>query len=103
MMLEKTCQAHHRSCCCSGGQGGGTPNANNQIACIIQYTILVPTIVGCFAPGTPVPAAGGTSFASGMVSSAVFQLGPQGFPVGGLGQQVPNPLGNGYVQVVRLG
>ena len=84
----------------AGGQGGGTNNSNVTIAC--RYD---PTPVFCLEPGESVPAEGGTSFASSMVSSAVFQLGPQNAPrEDGPGPASPeNDQGNGYVQVVRVG
>ena len=82
----------------SGGAGGGTPNANNTIVC--QFISSQP--VYCAPPGTPVPAAGGTSWASSAVTNPVFQLGPQNAPIdnepGGAFTR-----GNGYVRVARVG
>ena len=85
----------------SGGNGGGTTNSNITILCTVPFNLDPPT--GCLAPGPVVPAGGGTSFASGMLNSAVFQLGPSQdvfTRVPGLNQ---NPALSGFVQVVRLG
>ena len=79
----------------SGGHGGGTPNSNMTAVCGSTSSTI------CSTPAASVPSAGGTSFASGTVSSAVFQLGPPvvgPFPPGG-GYNTPQ---NGYVQVARV-
>ena len=76
----------------SGGNGGGVPTTSTKIQCR-------PAPVFCNLPGTPVVAGGGTSFASSLVSSAAFQLGPQVVPI----NNSPVTAGAGYVQVVRLG
>ena len=79
----------------SGGHGGGTPNSNTTAVCGSTSSTI------CSTPAASVPSAGGTSFASGIVSSAAFQLGPPvvgPFPPGG-GTVLPQ---NGYVQVARV-
>ena len=79
---------------CSGGNGGGETTLSTTFQCR-------PNPIYCFNPGPVVVAGGGTSFASSLVSSAAFQLGPQ---------VVPPPAsftgitpGAGYVEIVRLG
>ena len=71
----------------SGGAGGGTPNSNTTVGC--ESSVVSPFESSCYEPGTPVPSAGGTSFASGVVQSPVVQLA--------ITQAA------GFVQVVRLG
>ena len=88
----------------SGGNGGGTPNANTTALCGVIIGFPMNQNIYCNAPAASAPAAGGTSFASGMAGSVAFQLGPQEFPF------TPDPNGgfffnqaqNGYVQVARV-
>ena len=81
----------------SGGHGGGTTNTNTTVLCRAGVTLIF-----CLAPGPAVPAAGGSSFASGMVSSADFQLGPQNAPVDNAPGGFVNAMGDGYVRVARV-
>ena len=82
---------------CSGGNGGGETTLSTTFFCR-------PGPIYCFNLGPVVVAGGGTSFASSLVSSAVFQLGPQVVPPSaGLTYPPVITPGAGYVQVARLG